>query len=207
MGKFFNELFDRRGCQRNGQQCDQMARLFFQYLAILRLTFYTIIFAKVDWNFGQLLKTLNPLLPKLFFILPRWRSSSNLVTVNFGRQIFSNHTIAKNFFYFETLDDVWLAVGLSVDRSASQINASKDVSFFGKEFRKFLLPPLRIWTLGILLISTLDQGFLIPAQDSHTLYMCIMPLKEACVLGSGCGSVGRVVAPDIRGPWIESRYW
>ena len=114
---------------------------------------------------------------------------------------------AKNFFYFETLDDVWLAVGLSVDRSASQINASKDVSFFGKEFRKFLLPPLRIWTLGILLISTLDQGFLIPAQDSHTLYMCIMPLKEACVLGSGCGSVGRVVAPDIRGPWIESRYW
>ena len=152
-------------------------------------------------------KTLNPLLPKLFFILPRWRSSSNLVTVNFGRQIFSNHTIAKNFFYFETLDDVWLAVGLSVDRSASQINASKDVSFFGKEFRKFLLPPLRIWTLGILLISTLDQGFLIPAQDSHTLYMCIMPLKEACVLGSGCGSVGRVVAPDIRGPWIESRYW
>ena len=56
MGKFFNELFDRRGCQRNGQQCDQMARLFFQYLAILRLTFYTIIFAKVDWNFGQLLK-------------------------------------------------------------------------------------------------------------------------------------------------------
>ena len=113
----------------------------------------------------------------------------------------------KNFFYFETLDDDWLAVGLSVDRSASQINASKDVSFFGKEFRKFLLPPLRIWTLGILLISTLDQGFLIPAQDSHTLYMCIMPLKEACVLGSGCGSVGRVVAPDIRGPWIESRYW
>ena len=49
-------------------------------------------------------------------------------------------------------------------------------------------------------------------------YLVSMPLPRVvnyygtvvmrlATLGSGCGSVGRAVAPDFRGPWFESSHW
>ena len=32
-------------------------------------------------------------------------------------------------------------------------------------------------------------------------------IRLATALGSGCGSVGRAVASNTRGPWFESSHW
>ena len=66
MGKFFNELFDRRGCQRNGQQCDQMARLFFQYLAIFKIDILHYYFCQSRLKIWSTAKNPQPSAAKTF---------------------------------------------------------------------------------------------------------------------------------------------
>ena len=44
-------------------------------------------------------------------------------------------------------------------------------------------------------------------KESFTLSTATLGLKEQLQVGSGCGSVGKFVAPITRGPRFKSRHW
>ena len=69
-----------------------------------------------------------------------------------------------------------------------------------------LVPLPRDTAASLLAVPGTSQG---QVQHNRALYPIYFPIKKHLNIdpsGSGCGSVGRVVASDIRGPRFESSH-
>ena len=65
------------------------------------------------------------------------------------------------------------------------------------------------WSLGDPIILKPDLGQLSMSKTFNAAISASLKLaaNELVLRGSGCGSVGRVVASDTRGPRFESSHW